>query len=452
MPYYHVAITKKTGRERWAFAFNMSLERIVKEIITPLQQQTIFLCGKSIISPTDIEKIVISKTEELAPEILKKTRPMRFLKKFAGGFSTTSEEDEYIDQWTIIRAGKDVTRELVTGFVIPEAPKPAGGEERNKPEVTKDELKNYLKEFLKLYRAEVKNKYPAYFNQFPFYSALKAIGVISPHYVYIVFTREGNPNTTSIDVFDENDIPELIKVKDAINMKEQDIFALLGIKSYIPDLVHNMWQEHHSGLRSSFVEPSISAAVGESIKNHYTNCVETEKDPTYAISKDYKSPVISKYTFLCNTIEDTELSNKIEEIIDKTDMGEVLIAGWVDSFGLRLLSSLAKRNIKFRVITHRPSTSEKWQPPSDTSEGFAKLAKEYAENVRVLPKLHTRLLISDKEALVSTADLTKESLGTKYEAGISTTDGFMILKMKEFFENLWKTSTTLSTTKTKGEK
>jgi hypothetical protein len=241
MPYYHVAITKKTGRERSVFAFDMSLERIMKEVITPFQQQTMFFCEKSVISPTDIEEIVISRTEELATEILKKTRRKRFLSKFVGWPRTTSEEDEYIDQWSVIRAGKDVTRELVRGFNIPEAPT-AGGEERNKPEVTKDELKNYLKEFLRLYRAEVKNKYPAYFNQFPFYSALRAVGVISPHYVYIYFTRDGNPNTTSIDVFDESNIPELVKVKDAIHMKEQDIFDLLGIRSYIPDLVHCFWQ------------------------------------------------------------------------------------------------------------------------------------------------------------------------------------------------------------------
>jgi hypothetical protein len=448
MPYYHVAITKKTGRERWAFAFNMSVEQIGKEIVLPFQQNKMFMCGKSVISPTDIEKIVISETEEPAPKILKETRRKRFFRKMMG---SNSEGNECVDEWTIIMAGKDVTRRLIKDFSTPEE-QTTSEVERSKPEVSKEELENYLKEFLRLYRAEVKKKYPAYFNEFPFYSALRAIGVISLHYVYIVFTRDGNPKTTTIDVFDENDIPGLTKVKDAINMKEQDIFALLGVKNHIPDLVHSFWQQHHSGLRSSFVGPSISIAVDESIRNHHTSYVETENDPTLVISGEYKPSVISKYTFVYNTMDDTALSNRIEEIIDKTEEGEVLVAGWVDSFGVRLLSSLTKRNIKFRVITHRPSTSEKWRPPSDTSEVFSKLVKEYGENVRVLTKLHTRLLISDKEALVSTADLTKDSLGAKYEAGISTTDGSAIIKMKEFFEKLWEASTKLSIPKTKGEK
>lgn len=186
MPYYHVAITKKTGGERWAFAFNMSFERVDKEIIAPFKQRKTFMCGRSVISPTDIEKIAISETEEPASKILKKNVLWRGLRKA----SSTPEENEGIDEWTIIKAGKDVTRKLIKDFNIIEE-QTAGGGERSKPEVSKDELRSYLKEFLRLYRTETKKRYPAYFNQFPFCSALRVIGVISPHYVYIVFTRDG---------------------------------------------------------------------------------------------------------------------------------------------------------------------------------------------------------------------------------------------------------------------
>jgi phosphatidylserine/phosphatidylglycerophosphate/cardiolipin synthase-like enzyme len=107
-----------------------------------------------------------------------------------------------------------------------------------------------------------------------------------------------------------------------------------------------------------------------------------------------------------------------------------------------------KRDIKFRMITHRPSTSEGGKPPSDAYEVFSEIAEEHTESIRILTKLHARLLITDKEALVSTADLTKDSLEAKYEAGISTTDGLAIMKTKEFFEKLWAASTKLKTPKT----
>jgi hypothetical protein len=445
MPYYHVAITKKTGQDRTAFAFNMSREKLEKEIIAPLKQQKVFLCYNAMIYPTDIETIVISETEEPALKVLKRTRLARVTKKL---FSTEKAHAEHIDDWTIIEAGKDVTRSLIGGLYISEETlKP----ERlvQKPEVSKDELKNYLNEFLRLYRLEAKKRYPAYFNDFPFYSAVRAIGVISPNYVYIIFTRDENPKASTTDVFGENDMPELLRVKDGINMRRQDIFRLLEIKTYIPDQVHKFWQERATGLRAPFLEPCISEAVDESIKNHHVNFVETEKDPNQVVSGSYAPSVIPKYSFVYNTVDETSLTDKIREIIDKTEEGEVLIAGWVDSVGVRLLGTLRKRHIKFRLITHRPSTSEKGQSPSDTFEVFGKLVEEYSESVRVLPKLHTRLLISDTEALVSAADLTKDSLETKYEAGISTTDGVTIMKMKDFFEELWKAGTKLKTTKAK---
>jgi hypothetical protein len=317
------------------------------------------------------------------------------------------------------------------------------------PEVSKEELRNYLGEFLRLYRSEVKKKYPAYFNEFPFYPALKTIGVISPHHVYIIFTRDGNPKTTTIEVSNESDIPELLRVKDAIYPKREEVYGLLGVKTHIPDLVRSLSDGQTKGARSYFIEPKISLAVDESITNHHTDSVEIGKDITWTVSGVPTETVIPKYAFLHNTLDKTKLSDKIGDLIERVEEGEVLIAGWVDSYGMRLLNSLTERNIKFRIVTHKPSTSERGSVPSDTLETFAKLAKEYTGNVRVLAKLHARLLISDREALVSAADLTKESMGAKYEAGISTTDGLAIIQLKEFFEKLWKAGIQLSAPKGK---
>lgn len=449
MPYYHIAITKKTGRERFAFAFDMSLEKIVKDIITPLQQQETFMCDRSVISPEDVEDVRISETEEQSRAILKKKMLTRILKRIF-----TSEESSDINNWIVIRSGKDVTRKLITRFgktgqpqTSEEAPKST--KEKSKPEISKDELKNYLEEFLKLYRTKVKSRYQAYFNEFPFYGALRAIGVISPYYVYIFFTRDGNPKATTIDVYDENDIPELLRVKDAIYSKREDVCDLLNIKTYIPDLVHSLGEERISGLRSSFVEPNISLAVDESIRNHHTNSVEKEADITWNLKGAHTPSIIPKYSFVYNTMDETTLSDKIKELIDKAEGEEVLVAGWVDSEGMRLMKSLMKRNVKFRIVTHRPTEGGHFT--SDTRDVFSKLAREHAESIRILAKLHARLIISDKEALVSTADLTKDSLGAKFEAGISTTDGFTIMKLKEFFEKLWTAGIQLNSPKPKAE-
>ena len=316
-------------------------------------------------------------------------------------------------------------------------------------EISKGELKSYLKTFLKLYRTKIKKEYQAYFNEFPFYSALKAIGAITPNKVYIFFTKDGNPKRTTIEVFDEDDIPELMKVKDAYNRKREEIVALLGIETYIPDLVRgDLWKGRLGGKQPYFNEQNTIRAVEKSIRGHYVS-VETGEDITRVLKPrtfiDAYKPLIPKYSFVYNSIDETFLREKVKEIVDKAEEGEeILITGWIGSFGVRLLKSLMKKNVKFRMITHKPSRPEKGKSPSDQYDVFTTvLSKEYPENVRILTKLHARLLISDKEALVSTADLTKDSHEGKYEAGISTTDGLMILKLKEFFEKMWETSVRL---------
>lgn len=317
-------------------------------------------------------------------------------------------------------------------------------------EISKDELRQYLKTFLRMYRDKVR-RFQAYFNKFPFYSALKAIGVITPNKVYIIFTKDGNPKRTTIEVFDESDIPELMKVKDAYNPKRDDICELLGIETYIPDfIVGTLYEGRTKGGQLDFNEENTIRAVDLCIEQHYRQCIETGKDITKVrelrgktLFDMYKPPTIPEFSFVYNTMDETLLREKVKEITGKAEEGEeILITGWIGAFGVRLLKSLMKRKVKVRIITHKPPSPKKGKSPSDEYEVFRTvLTQKYPENVRILPKLHARLLISDKEALVSTADLTKDSHESKYEAGISTTDGLMILKLKDYFEKMWKTST-----------
>lgn len=311
-------------------------------------------------------------------------------------------------------------------------------------EISRDELKGYLKEFLKSYRIRIRKKYPAYFNEFPFYSALRAIGVMTPNKVYIIFTKDGNPRKTTIEVFDENDIPELLRVKDAYNAKWDDIYALLGIKTHIPDCVSQPFfgDDRLSGIRPAFNEQNTAKTVDKSIGMHYRISVEKGEDITEVVSGTYSPSIIPRYGFVCNTMDETPLTEKVKEIFDKLEEGEeVLIAGWIGSFGVRLLNTLRRKNVTFRIITHKPTRPEKGKSPSDQYEVFTKvLSKKYPENTRILTNLHARLLISDKEALVSSADLTKDSQEGKFEAGISIMDGLTIAKLKEFFEKMWEAS------------
>jgi len=124
MPYYHVAVAKKRGRVRWAFAFDMSYQEIQKEIVLPFSHQQAFLLDKAVIQPSDIEHIRINETEESSSQILARTKRKRILKKITENLFSEKGEEIHIDAWYIMHAGKDVTRELIKGLELPtEIPK-----------------------------------------------------------------------------------------------------------------------------------------------------------------------------------------------------------------------------------------------------------------------------------------------------------------------------------------
>ena len=304
-----------------------------------------------------------------------------------------------------------------------------------------------MKTFLKTYRSQIKKEYPAYFNEFPFYGALKVIGVITHNKVYIIFTKDENPRKTTVEIVDETDMPELMRVKDAIFRKEEEISALLGIKTYIWDLPSHDRDAIYriDGDARWFAEKDASRVASNSIKFHYEAVLDRKGKITIVTELGkgkYQPPITSKYSFVFNTIDERSLRAKVEEIIGKAEQGEeVLITGWIGSFAMPLLNSLTKKNVKFRIITHKPIPPKRGKSASDQYDIFANvLVKKYPDKVRILEKLHARLLISEKEALVSTADFTKDSHEGKFEAGISTTDGLTILELKKFFEKMWQSA------------
>ena len=318
--------------------------------------------------------------------------------------------------------------------------------------VTKNQLEKYLKVFLKSYRSQIKKDYPGYFNEFPFYGALKVIGVITHNKVYVIFTKDDEPKRTTFEVIDETDMPELLRVKDALFSKDEDIFALLGIKTLFWDLPTDSqdFSIRTSGDSRYIDESTASRAAQVSIKFHYMRLYDQNGDVTRVtkLGRDKYEPIISsKYGFVYNSIDERLLRIKVEEIFDKAEEGEeILITGWIGSFAVRLIRSLKKRNVMFRIITHKPTPPEKGKNASDEYDIFRKvLTKEFSDKVRLLGKLHARLIVSEKEALVSTADLTKDSHESKFEAGICTTDGLTIKQIKDYFEKMWEISDPLKT-------
>ena len=115
MPYYHVRVSKRRGRPRWTFVFDLSRESLEENIVKPLVHWKPFLVGKSPIEPSNIDQIQINETEEPAPKILKRTKLKRNGNKDLRGIGETKSKD-YVDEFYVTNTGKDVTHDFVKGF------------------------------------------------------------------------------------------------------------------------------------------------------------------------------------------------------------------------------------------------------------------------------------------------------------------------------------------------
>ncbi|HZK62470.1 MAG TPA: phospholipase D-like domain-containing protein [Anaerovoracaceae bacterium] len=112
MPYYHVVINKKSGKQPLVFRFNLSKHQI-DELTVDFMKKSSFMFGKFVIQPLEIESIRITETEEKAKKILLNGSKKRtFSKTVAKLFSDSSISGPHIDEWHVINSGKDVTKDL----------------------------------------------------------------------------------------------------------------------------------------------------------------------------------------------------------------------------------------------------------------------------------------------------------------------------------------------------
>lgn len=119
MAYYHVRLAKKIGVKRIIYAFDLPKKQLMTEIAVPFGKLKPFMCGHSLVQPTDVEQIRIVQTEAASSAILKKAKWKRIARRILGPLAGTRSAEYYRDEWFVFDAGKDVTRDFIKGFNLP---------------------------------------------------------------------------------------------------------------------------------------------------------------------------------------------------------------------------------------------------------------------------------------------------------------------------------------------
>lgn len=111
---------------------------------------------------------------------------------------------------------------------------------------------------------------------------------------------------------------------------------------------------------------------------------------------------------------------------------EIRITGYFGSPFLDTIFKLIEKGFTIKLIT-RPGLDK------ESRDSTKRLASQNREFVKVHDTLHARLLIiGNREAIISSADLKSDSIDTNFEAGVWTTNPIVISDAIQFFDKMWK--------------
>ena len=135
--------------------------------------------------------------------------------------------------------------------------------------------------------------------------------------------------------------------------------------------------------------------------------------------------------------QDKSLNVDVIKIIEETETSLQIISPYIDMSLMNELITKKQQGIVIQIIT-RPTNEFKGKAKKDA---FNNLKAHLKKNHRTNEAIHSRIIISDQsKILVSSADLTLDSLRAQYNAGIITSDLQLVTKLVEYFKTVWRKS------------
>jgi hypothetical protein len=127
-----------------------------------------------------------------------------------------------------------------------------------------------------------------------------------------------------------------------------------------------------------------------------------------------------------------KLKERVIAMLDIAKPNDVIrIMGYFGSPLLDKFYSILEKGCQLRLITRKELDKE-------SEDATIRIAKLNPEFVRVHKTAQGRLLVvGNKEAVISSADLKSDSLDINYEAGICTNNPVVIEDVIRFFDKIW---------------
>lgn len=135
--------------------------------------------------------------------------------------------------------------------------------------------------------------------------------------------------------------------------------------------------------------------------------------------------------------QDKSLNLEIESLIKTAKNDLKIITPYIDMSLILELSEKLKEKITIKIVTR---TKEEFTG-SSKKETFDHLQRTLKTNHKANKQIHSRIIIKDEqEAIVSSADLTYDSLVAQYNVGILINDPKAVSNLLRYFFTVWKNS------------
>lgn len=226
----------------------------------------------------------------------------------------------------------------------------------------------------------------------------------------------------SIEFSAHADHPSIVEYVNAFRVAPKKVFLDHGEGEKLTELC----TEISKITECVIAEPKISYQLGKE------EAIKEARPRPEVVYEEKLPPVECPFEFIVTTPQDKYFKDRAVSLIENS-REVLLISGYLDDSVVSFIIDAVKKGVKvkaiFRHIT-RPGNKKAF-----------KTLRNNGAQVRVNRDCHARFIISDdREAIISSGDLTRDSFYDHYEAGILTTDAATIKKATAFFYQMWDQS------------
>jgi len=217
-------------------------------------------------------------------------------------------------------------------------------------------------------------------------------------------------------------------------------------------------KELHSKIALYELSSTIKANETDSVVfKEFESWLKAFYDIEFKVSESFKEGMAAPTTMKMPSMPEVsflkmdEIFMKIREMLDNAKDEVLIMTPWIfDVNDLRdkLISLKSEQGIDIRVVIRTPRRELQYTiKPSKSTMETCRTLRASGIKINHDSSLHAKMLIVDgTEALIGSANLTGSSLrGLSKEVAIYTSKKELVNKMKEFFESVWKSSSSLDT-------